>query len=58
MVQDVAYENLKLPGFLVNVALQFMSSQVKSRVHFNILNLKPTEFARECSVPCIFIVGQ
>ena len=57
MVQDVAYENMKLPGFVVSVALKFISSQIEKKVQFDILKLKPIEFARECSVPCVFIIG-
>jgi hypothetical protein len=57
MVQDVAYESLKLPGFVVSLALKFLSSQIEKKVHFDILKLKPMEFARECSVPCVFIIG-
>ena len=57
MVQDVAYENMNLPGFVVTLALKFLSSQIEKKVHFDILKLKPIEFARECSVPCVFIIG-
>lgn len=46
MIKDVAYENLGLPGILVNLALQFLSIQIKSRVHFNILDIRPAEFAK------------
>jgi hypothetical protein len=57
MVQDIAYESLKLPGFVVSLALKFLSGQIEKKVHFDILKLKPMEFARECSVPCVFIIG-
>ena len=58
MVKDVAYELLKLPGLIVSVALKLMSSTVKSKVHFDILKLKPIEFAKTCTVPCVFIIGE
>ena len=58
MVKDIAYEVLKLPGLIVSVALKLMSSTVKSKVHFDILKLKPIEFAKTCTVPCVFIIGE
>ena len=57
MVQDVAYESLKLPGFIVKLALKFLSSQIEDKIHVNILEMKPIEFAKDCSVPCSFIIG-
>ena len=58
MVNDVAYENLKVPSFITAMVMKLLSRQVESKVHFDILKLKPTEFARTCSVPCVFIVGK
>lgn len=58
MVKDVAYELLKLPGLIVSVALKLMSSTIKSKVNFDILKLKPIEFAKTCTVPCVFIIGE
>lgn len=58
MVKDVAYELLKLPGLIVSVALKLMSSTIKDRVNFDILKLKPIEFAKTCTVPCVFIIGE
>ncbi len=58
MVKDVAYQKLSLPGFVVSLALKFMSSQIHNRLQFNILNLKPVEFVKDCTVPCVFIIGE
>lgn len=58
MVQDVVYENFKIPGALVNPILSFLSSTIKKKVNFDILELKPIEFAKTCSVPCMFIIGK
>lgn len=58
MVKDVAYELLKLPGLIVGLALKLMSSSIKDKVNFDILNLKPIEFAKTCTVPCVFIIGE
>ena len=58
MVQDVVYENYKIPGALVNPILSFLSSTIKKKVNFDILELKPLEFAKTCSVPCMFIIGE
>ena len=58
MVKDVAYEHLKIPGLIVSMALRLMSSTVKDKVHFDILKLKPAEFAKTCTVPCVFIIGK
>ena len=58
MVKDVAYVHLKVPGLLVSMALKLMSSTIKSKVHFDILKLKPAEFAKTCTVPCVFIIGK
>ena len=58
MVQDVVYENYKIPGALVNPILSFLSSTIKKKVNFDILELKPLEFAKTCSVPCMFIIGK
>lgn len=35
-----------------------MSSQIKNRLNFNILKLKPINFVKDCSVPCVFIIGK
>jgi hypothetical protein len=32
MVKDVAYQKLSLPGFVVSLALKFMSSQIHNRL--------------------------
>jgi esterase/lipase len=58
MVQDVVYENFKIPGALVNPILSFLSSTIKKKVNFDILELKPVKFAETCSVPCMFIIGK
>ena len=58
MIQDVAYQAMKLPQFLVTIILSFLSSQIKDRLHFDILEMKPIEWAKECSVPCLFIIGK
>lgn len=58
MVNDVAYENLKVPSFITAVVMKVLSRQIEAKVHFDILKLKPLEFARTCSVPCMFIVGK
>lgn len=58
MVNDVVYENYKIPGALVNPILSFLSSTIKKKVNFDILELKPLEFAKTCSVPCMFIIGK
>lgn len=58
MIQDIAYETMRIPGFIAGIVLKMMSRQIESRVHFDILKLKPVEFARNCSVPCVFIIGK
>lgn len=58
MVNDVAYESLKVPGFIASMIMKVLNRQIKSKVHFDILKLKPAEFAKNCSVPCVFIIGR
>lgn len=58
MVNDVAYESLKIPGFIASMVMKVLSRQIQSKVHFDILKLKPAEFAKNCSVPCVFIIGK
>lgn len=58
MVQDIVYENYKIPGALVNPILSFLSSTIKKKVNFDILELKPVKFAETSSVPCMFIIGR
>jgi hypothetical protein len=58
MVNDVAYESLKIPGFIASMIMKVLSKQIQSKVHFDILKLKPAEFAKNCSVPCVFIIGK
>lgn len=58
MVNDVAYESLKIPGFIASMIMKVLSRQIQSKVHFDILKLKPAEFAKNCSVPCVFIIGK
>lgn len=58
MVQDIAYEQLNIPGLLSTVFINVLSQQIKSKVNFDILHLKPIEFAQNCTVPCVFIIGK
>jgi hypothetical protein len=58
MVEDVASDRMRVPGFIAQLALRLMSSQIEQRVHFDILKVKPASFARHCSVPCNFIIGK
>lgn len=58
MVKDVAYEFLKLPGFIVTLALKYMNSKIEQKLKFNILKIKPINFVKECTVPCMFIIGE
>lgn len=58
MVQDVAYEKANVPGIFSGLLLKMMSSQIEGKVGCDILKLKPIEFAQNCSVPCVFIIGK
>lgn len=58
MVNDVAYDSLKIPGFITSMVMKVLSKQIQSKVNFDILKLKPAEFARTCTVPCVFIIGK
>lgn len=58
MVQDIAYEHMSIPSLLTSVFLNVLSQQIKSKVNFDILHLKPIEFAQNCTVPCVFIIGK
>lgn len=58
MVQDIAYEQLSIPAVLSTVYLNLISTQIKNKVHFDILHIKPIEFAQSCTVPCVFIIGK
>lgn len=58
MVNDVAYDSLKIPGFITSMVMKVLSKQIQSKVHFDILKLKPAEFAKTCTVPCVFIIGK
>lgn len=57
MVTDIAKLKLKIPKLLTKIALRVMSSVIKSKIHFDILKLKPIEFVKHCTVPCCFIIG-
>ena len=35
MVNDVAYENLKVPSFITAMVMKVLSRQIESKVHFN-----------------------
>ena len=58
MVQDIAYEQLSIPAMLSTVYLNLISTQIKTKVHFDILHIKPIDFAQNCTVPCVFIIGK
>lgn len=58
MVQDIAYEQLSIPAMLSTMYLNLISQQIKNKVHFDILHIKPIEFAQNCTVPCVFIIGK
>ena len=57
MIQDIAYENLKLPGFIVSLALSFLGNQIRSKVHTDIFDTKPIDFASHIKTSCLFIIG-
>ena len=58
MVSDVVYETLSMPSFVSSMIMKVLSHQIQSKIHFDILKLKPSEFAKTCSVPCKFIIGK
>lgn len=58
VVQDIAYEQMGIPAMLSTVYLNLISQQIKNKVHFDILHIKPIEFAQNCTVPCVFIIGK
>lgn len=49
---------MSVPKFVAQLALKLMSAQIEERVHFDILKLRPAAFARNCSVPCVFVIGR
>lgn len=57
MVSDVAYEQLMMPAFLVNMAMSYFSGIITQKVHYDILKLRPIDAARECTTPVMFILG-
>lgn len=58
MIQDVAYEQMRLPSFLVNMAMGFFSSTIRKKVHYDVIQLKPIEACPECTAPALFIIGK
>jgi hypothetical protein len=58
MVQDIAYENYKLPAFLVNLGLSIVSSSIEEKLKVDLFDqLDPYTVASRCSAPALFIVG-
>ena len=35
-----------------------MKSKIQGLLGFNILKLKPINFVKDCTVPCIFVIGK
>ncbi len=61
MVNDIAKSKINIYGvtnMIVNLALRYMKEKIKSLLGFNILKIKPIEYAKNCTVPCVFIVGE
>lgn len=58
VIQDVAYEQMGLPNFLVNMSMGFFSNIIKKKVHYDVITLKPVDACRECTVPVVFIMAK
>lgn len=57
MVKDIANDTLHVPGFIITLLLKLLSKQIEGKVGFDIMHIKPVEFAKDCTVPCVFISG-
>ena len=55
LVRDV---QLPIPKWVVNFALKFVRSSVKSRAGFDLNKLKPIVHAKNCYAPAMFAVAE
>lgn len=54
LVNELAKQYTKIPGFLVSGALKLVRQTIKSKAKFDILDLSPIDHVQECFIPAYF----
>jgi alpha-beta hydrolase superfamily lysophospholipase len=57
LVQELAKQYTKIPGFLVSGAMKLVRSTIKSKVNFDVNNLAPIQHVDKCFIPALFAVA-
>ena len=55
LARELTLKQVSLPGFLISIALSFVSKTVKSKNGLDIYKLKPIEHAKDTKIPAFFI---
>lgn len=58
MVQDIAYEQYNIPGFLANIGISIISSSIKERLGVDLFEeLDPYKAVAKCKTPVLFLAA-
>lgn len=58
LVQELANQYTKIPGFLISSAMGLIKGSVESRAHFSIYDLTPIKHVDKCFIPALFATGE
>lgn len=58
MIQDVASSFVKIPGFLVKMAISSFSGIILKKTGYDVLELRPIDSVPRCSAPITFILAK
>lgn len=57
LVDELAKQYTKIPGFLVSSMLALIRKTVQGRANFDLNHLAPIDHVKECFIPALFATG-
>ena len=51
-------QGMRIPGFVVSIALSMLKNTVRNRAGFSIRECAPINYVRECFIPCLFVAAR
>ena len=58
LIDEISKEKISLPKFIVNQIIDMIKITVKEKANFNIDDVEPCNFAKQCFVPAFFCHGK
>jgi alpha/beta superfamily hydrolase len=54
LVEELVKDKVSLPGFIVSGAIKMVKSSVKKRANFDLNDIEPINYAKNCFIPALF----